>query len=662
MSQKNNISNFKNNDSNKNNKNSRRNKNKNKREFNNEITEGMDKYLDETMKNNGYFITEIVFDINKENNKYNILDENIENIENEENEENIENKELLEEIVHNIPLVKSISFTNISNTNDNINPSPLIKTVSFTKTNDGIIYSENKYYETHDINNMNNMSNKNKNKKKQKNNLNITNTNENNIMNNNDNIKDLVIKCKDNVDYHLIQSPFKTAGEELLNDEINMKYKSKIKIQPENHQIIKKLKDTFKKLVYKDSIEKPNLSQIILDNELTEDIKLKILKKFIKYNIEDEVFSEDAEKIKIEINNLLKIKKINTSNDYDELLIKIENKEIPNNLKTRLENMYYRIISGRENKLHNFVYNVLRLPYHTKPNILDRMSSIEVELEEKIKFVDSIYKKLDENLYGLYEVKDSIISYICQRINNPEIVTSKYLCLCGPAGVGKTSIVHAISEALSIPYSYLSLANIDEVGSLIGHHYTYEGSQNGALSEAICKNDCINGIILFDEVDKCREKIQNTLLGIFDPLQNHKFRDAYFGEFFVNLSKSFMILCLNDLEKINPILKDRLHIVNISGYTNSEKKVIIDRYILPKLNKQYKINIEIDIEVINKIIESTKDYKGIRQLIMYITKIYELIILDKFTNKFNFNNKFMLKDIDHLKLEHKNTTYLDLYN
>jgi len=651
MSQKNNNSNFKNDDSNKNNK---KKKNKNRRAINNEITEGIDKYLDETMKNNGYFITEIVFDINKDNNKYNILEEeNLENLENLEDIENVENKELLEEIVNNIPLVKSISFTNISNTNDNINPSPLIKTVSFTKTDDGIIYSENKYYETHDINSMN----KNKNKKKQKNN---TITNENNTQN--DNVKDLVIKCKDSVDYHLIQSPFKTAGEELLNDEINMKYKSKIKVQPENHQIIKKLKDTFKKLVYKDNIERPNLSQIILDNELSEDIKLKILKKFIKYNIEDEVFSEDAEKIKIEINNLLKIKKINTSNDYDELLIKIENKEIPSNLKTRLENMYYRIISGHENKLHNFVCNVLRLPYHTKPNILDNMSSNEIELEEKIKFIDSIYKKLDENLYGLYEVKDSIISYICQRINNPEMVTSKYLCLCGPAGVGKTSIVHAISEALSIPYSYLSLANIDEVGSLIGHHYTYEGSQNGALSEAICKNDCINGIILFDEVDKCREKIQNTLLGIFDPLQNHKFRDAYFGEFFINLSKSFMILCLNDLEKINPILKDRLHIVNISGYTNSEKKVIVDRYILPKLNKQYKINIEIDIEVINKIIESTKDYKGIRQLIMYITKIYELIVLDKFTNKFNFNSKFMLKDIDHLKLEYKNPTYLDLYN
>ena len=74
-------------------------------------------------------------------------------------------------------------------------------------------------------------------------------------------------------------------------------------------------------------------------------------------------------------------------------------------------------------------------------------------------FFQSIYKTLDTKLFGLTEVKDSIISWICQRINNPSISNSnsKYLCLCGPAGVGKTSIVHAISEAIRIPYSYLCL-------------------------------------------------------------------------------------------------------------------------------------------------------------------------------------------------------------
>jgi len=260
---------------------------------------------------------------------------------------------------------------------------------------------------------------------------------------------------------------------------------------------------------------------------------------------------------------------------------------MPIELKNKLNNMYYRILLGEERKLHNFINNVIRLPYNKIPNVLDKVS--DYNIEEKKEFIRLIYKKLDENLYGLNEVKDSIISFICQKINNPETKQSKYLCLCGPAGVGKTSVVNAISELLEIPYSYISLANVDESSSLIGHHYTYEGSQNGLISEAMCKNGCINGILLFDEMDKCKEKVQNTMLGIFDPLQNSKFKDTYYGIFHVDLSECMMIICLNEIDKINPILRDRLHIVNIPGYNNNEKKIIINKYILPKLSIQYKL-------------------------------------------------------------------------
>ena len=116
----------------------------------------------------------------------------------------------------------------------------------------------------------------------------------------------------------------------------------------------------------------------------------------------------------------------------------------------------------------------------------------------KIRLYDT-YEKLNADLFGLEETKDSIVSWICQKINNPSEASGKFLCLCGPAGVGKTSIIHSISEALDIPYSYISLANIDEPGSLIGHGYTYEGSQCGLVASGLIKNGCTNGILLFDE-------------------------------------------------------------------------------------------------------------------------------------------------------------------
>ena len=424
--------------------------------------------------------------------------------------------------------------------------------------------------------------------------------------------------------------------------------------------MIKKLKENLKKLVISDMNTRPNITDIILNKEMNDELKIKILRKIIKYSLEEELFSDDADKLKQEINNLIKVKKLNISNDYEILLEKIDNKEMPLELKNKLNDMYYRIISGEDKKLHNYLCNILRLPYNKIPNILDEISNNTNE--EQKKFIESIYNKLNNNLYGLTEVKDSIISYICQKINNPEITSSKYLCLCGPAGVGKTSIVHAISEALNIPYSYISLANVDETSILIGHNYTYEGSQNGIISEALCKNNCTNGILLFDEMDKCKEKIQNTMLGIFDPLQNKKFKDAYYGQFYVNLSECMMIICLNDIEKINPILRDRLHIINIHGYSGKDKKIIINSYILPKLSEQYKIKVDIEEKVIDKIIEINENNKGIRQLIMYVTKIYELIILDNYTNKYNFNNKFCYKDISYLKLNIENITHLSFYN
>jgi ATP-dependent Lon protease len=389
----------------------------------------------------------------------------------------------------------------------------------------------------------------------------------------------------------------------------------------------------------------------IWSNEIDKNLKLKIIRKYIKFISEDEVFSEEADKIKLEINNLIKIKNMKISNDYDELLNKVNNKIMPDNLKTKLQEIYFRTLITDDNKLTMFLNNVLRLPYHKVDNSIDLISKPNIIHDDKVKFINNIYEELNSNLFGLDEVKDSIVSFICQKINNPELPNNKFLCLCGPAGVGKTSIVHTVSNALKIPYSYISMANIDESSILIGHSYTYEGSIPGCIAEALIKNDCTNGILLFDEIDKTKEKIQNVLLGIFDPMQNYKFRDAYFGDFSINLSESMMILCLNDLDKINPILRDRLHVINIPGYSISEKKVIIDTYIIPKLEKQYKLKVNIDNKVIDYILEKTNMHKGIRQIIMNITKIYELCILDKFTNKYNFNNNFNYENISVLKLQ-----------
>ncbi len=648
------------------NKNKNKKKNRNNKKFIKDyIKEELDNYYNPIKNSNSQNNLVDMIKLPNENIKENIRKSKsysmLEDLVKQINNENINKKNLNNDILLNKLNYLYVDFDennineikNISEKQDNISFTKLKKNNSLSSLNELININENNQISLNELNNFLNEDEKINNQT----NLNKQSNNPNKKKKN----KDMIITTEKNkIDYTTIQTPFKNIGEELITSEINTKYKDKKK-NTINQSMITKIRENFKSLVYEDYNQKPNLSEILVSNEIDKNLKLKIIRKYIKFISEDEVFSEEAEKIKVEINNLIKIKNVKISNDYEEIWNKINNKEMPENLKIKLQELYFRILINEDNKLMTYINNIIRLPYHKIENSIDIISRPEIEHNEKVTFINNIYDELNNNLFGLDEVKDSIISFICQKINNPELANNKYLCLCGPAGVGKTSIVHSVANALKIPYSYISLANVDESSILIGHSYTYEGSIPGCISEALNKNGCINGIILFDELDKTREKIHNILLGIFDPIQNYKFRDAYYGDFLVNLSESMMIICLNDIEKINPILRDRLHIVNIPGYTIKEKKIIIDKYILPKLEIQYKLKIKIDEKVIDYILEKTEIHKGIRQIIMNITKIYELCILDKFTNKYKFNNEFNYDKISMLKLNNDENKPNNMY-
>jgi ATP-dependent Lon protease len=614
---------------------------KKKKNLNNQIKEDFENYNEfspkkKVLKNNSsYNNLNELSNINNSVNNNPINEINNNSLKDKENIRKSKSYGMLEELVKQINNEKQLIRLDEINYNMNETKNNIIRK---NKSVNSLVDLNEIENNINKINNKDKSTNQNKLNNKEKQNKNIKNKN-----------NPIITTDKNKIDYTTIDTPFKSIGEQLIMEEINTKYKDKKK-NTINQSMITKIRENFKGLVYEDYNQKPNLSDILTSTDIEKNLKLKIIKKYIRFISEEEVFSEEADKIKLEINNLIKIKNMKISNDYDELLNKVNNKIMPENLKIKLQEIYFRTLITDDNKLTMFLNNVLRLPYNKVDNSIDLISKPNIIHDDKIKFIKNIYEELNNNLFGLDEVKDSIVSFICQKINNPDLPNNKFLCLCGPAGVGKTSIVHTVSNALKIPYSYISMANIDESSILIGHSYTYEGSIPGCIAEALIKNDCTNGILLFDEIDKTKEKIQNILLGIFDPMQNYKFRDAYFGDFPINLSDSMMILCLNDLDKINPILRDRLHIINIPGYTISEKKIIIDTYIIPKLEKQYKLNINIDSKVIDYILEKTKIHKGIRQIIMNITKIYELCILDKFTNKYNFNNNFNYENISILKL------------
>jgi ATP-dependent Lon protease len=463
-----------------------------------------------------------------------------------------------------------------------------------------------------------------------------------------DEINDLKDRMNNVTEYNCIKTSFKTTGENLINNEINKKYKKKEK---ENTAISDKIRDVFKKLVIKDIKTRPNLSEILLRSDFNDETRIRLIKKYIKYSSEDDYFSDQVDKLKYEIENIMENKEDIIIDDNEELNNKIKEKYMPNDLRKRLNGFGMRLHSNSSSKLQNFVNDVLKLPYNKKTSILDEIKDDD---ESKKIFIKSIYEKLNDKLFGLENVKNSILSYFCLKLNNSQSINKKYLCLCGPPGVGKTSIVQSLSESINIPHSYISMANINDSSILLGHSYTFEGSIYGSLSSSLINNGCKNGIIIFDELDKCGEKVQKNMLGIFDPLQNNKFRDAYFGEFYLDLSETTMIICVNSLAEINPYLRDRLHVVNIDGYSMKEKKVIANDYLIPKLKIEYNIDIEIDSDVIQYILNYNCNEQGIRKINTDLSKIYELAIVDKFMNNVGLEGKFTMKNIHKLNLEVSN--------
>lgn len=539
----------------------------------------------------------------------------------------------------------------IDDDNDNDNDNDIIKNIknkkdSFTLNNVNKVFDNVKLIKKSNSN----LHKLDSNRNQSKNNLKSISSNENlKITKNNklkiENIKDLNERINDITDYNSIKSSFKLGGQDIINNEINIKYRKK---NQENIVICDKLKDTFKKLVLKEIKDQPNVSEIILNKNIDDDKKIKLLKKYMTYLEEDEYLSENTNKIKIEIKNIIDGNDDVIEDDIEILTNRIKHKEMPDYLKKKLLNMSNKLSSSNSNKLQNYIEDILKIPYNKKICEIDR---IKQDDDSKKQFIKNIYNKLNEKLFGLDHIKNSILSYFCLKLNNPESTNKKYLCLCGPPGVGKTSIAQYLAEAIDIPHSYISMSNVDESSVLLGHSYTFDGSIYGSLSSSFINNKCRNGIIIFDELDKCSDKVQKNMLGIFDPLQNNKFKDAYFGEFYIDLSETVMIICVNSLENINEYLRNRFHVIHINDYTQKDKKIIANNYLIPKLIKEYNLyNLKINEDVIQYILNHNINEKGVRTINTDLMRIFELAVVDKYMNNANLNDEFTIKDICKLNL------------
>lgn len=361
--------------------------------------------------------------------------------------------------------------------------------------------------------------------------------------------------------------------------------------------------------------------------------RLEVLYKLLLKEIEIlEVEKEINTKVKKQINRLQKeyylkeqlkaIKEeLGEDGEYDdeieELHDKIDKAKLPKDIAEKVYKEIDRLSklspgSAEGGVIRTYVNWILDLPWHKKTK-----DSIDIKKAKKI---------LDEDHYGLKSVKERILEYLAIR-KLAKKMKGPIICLVGPPGVGKTSIAKSIARSLNRKFVRMSLGGTRDEAEIRGHRRTYIGAIPGRIISSIKDVGSKNPVFLFDEIDKVGSDFKgdpaSALLEVLDPEQNKEFTDRYLEVPF-DLSNVMFITTANTLTTIPRPLLDRMEVIEVSGYTEEEKAVIAERYLVPKQIKEHGMsdsNLQISNNTIRDVINYYTRESGVRELERQIATI-----------------------------------------
>ncbi|MDD4136101.1 MAG: endopeptidase La, partial [Candidatus Shapirobacteria bacterium] len=389
------------------------------------------------------------------------------------------------------------------------------------------------------------------------------------------------------------------------------------------------------------------LIQEIKVAELERSIEEKTQEKF-NTGVKRNVLEERKRQIEKELKRLGQ----NSGGEFSDLEKKIKNKNIPPEVKKKLIKELERLtemgsMAPESGYIRTYLETVLELPW-------GKYNKSDVSLSKASKI-------LDQDHYGIKDVKERILEYLAvlnlkskNKKKGEEISpTANILCFIGPPGVGKTSLGKSIAKAMGKSFIRASLGGIRDEAEIRGHRRTYVGAMPGRIVKGLKDAKSMNPVFMLDEIDKIgadyRGDPSAALLETLDPEQNREFADHYL-DFPLDLSKVFFILTGNDISTIPGPLRDRLEIINFSGYTQEEKFHIAKNYLIKKELKANGLKenniVEIKDETIKFIIDKYTREAGVRGLERTFASLFrkaaKKIIINR-VNKVDLNDPAIIK-------------------
>lgn len=385
---------------------------------------------------------------------------------------------------------------------------------------------------------------------------------------------------------------------------------SNTNISPEEKQQLLDLEDFKKRAEKLLSLVTQQVQKLELEKDIQKKVKTEMDQKQREYLLNQQIKTIQNElggdPVDLEVNDLKR---------------RAKDKKWPQEVKSTFEKELKRLerinpVSPEYSNQLNYLQTLLELPWYvySKDNF-DLRHATEI---------------LDNDHFGLEEVKDRILEHLAILKLKGDL-KSPIICLYGPPGVGKTSLGKSVAKALNRKYVRMSLGGLHDEAEIRGHRKTYIGALPGRIIQSIKKAKTSNPVFILDEIDKIGNDFRGdpsfALLEVLDPEQNHSFYDNYL-ELEYDLSKILFIATANSLNTINHALRDRMEIINVSGYVVEEKVEIAKRHLIPKQLEMHGVKpaqLQLTKGIIEDIIVNYTRESGVRELEKRLAKVVRYV-------------------------------------